>query len=76
MVEEAVDRDPPQPGIETRFTAKRPDRLISFEPYFLREIFGVFRIVAVVKSERIDPAFVAFGEGAESVAVGALGLPD
>ena len=76
MVEEAVDRDPPQPGIETRFTAKRLDRLISSEPYFLRKIFGVFRIVAVVKSERIDPAFVAFGEGAESAGVGALGLPD
>ena len=76
MVEEAVDRDPSQPGIETRFTAKRTDRLISSEPYFLREIFSVFRIVAVMNSEQIDPTFVAFGEGAESIGIGALGLPD
>jgi len=76
VVEEAIDRDPPQPGIETRFAAKRPDRLISSEPYFLREIFSVFRIMAVMKSERIDPPFVAFGEGSESIRFGALGLPD
>jgi hypothetical protein len=50
--------------------------LISSEPHFLREILSIVRIVAVMKSERIGPAFVVFGEHAESIGIGALGLPD
>jgi len=48
VIEERVDRDPPQPGVERGIETKRPERLIRFQPNFLREILGVLSVAAIV----------------------------
>jgi len=57
-IEEAIDGDSSNPRVKTGFLPERTDGLISLQPNFLREIFGVLRIVTIVQGKRMDSAFV------------------
>ncbi len=76
MIEEGVDRDPAQPGVKGRIRAKRSDRLVSFQPDFLRKIFGVVGVAAVVRSKEMNAPRVAFSEPAKRIEVVCLSAFD
>ena len=76
VIEKCVNSDSSEPRVERRITAETIERLISFQPNFLRKIFGVLGVAAIVKREQIDPSRVALGELAESVSIVRLGETD
>ena len=51
MIQKAVDRDLPQPGVEARFISERGQRCVSFEPDLLRQILGVLALTRIVQCQ-------------------------
>ena len=76
MVKKCIDCDTSEPGIERRVRPEAIERLIRLQPNFLRKIFGVLGVAAIVKREQIYPSGVAFGELAERFSILRLGATD
>lgn len=76
MIKKRIYGDSSEPGIERRIRSESIERLISFQPNFLREIFSVLRIPAVVKGKQINSPRIAFRKLTERVGVVRLGALD
>src|SRR4030095_2910497 len=76
MVKKCIDCDAPEPGVERSLRPEAIERLIRFQPNFLRKIFGVLGVAAIVKREQVDPSSVAFGELTERLSILRLGATD
>lgn len=76
MVEKSVNRYLSKPGVEAGFASEFAEASESPEPDFLREVFGVVRVAAVVEREQVDASLVTLRQLTEGFHVAALCAPD